>query len=120
MCCYDNARVFVNGAAGTAGSVGLVSHMPVLRLGGLTGYGFFAGQLDDVHISRIVRYTGNFTPPSAPLTADANTLALYLFDEGSGQTTSDASGNGRHLTLGRTADVDGADPQRVASTTLGR
>lgn len=119
---YDsgNARVFVNGIAGTSSSVGMVSHMPVLRLGGITGYGFFAGQIDDVRISRIVRYAGSFTPPSAPLTEDADTIALYVFDEGSGQTVSDASGNGYHLMLGRNAGTDSADPQRVGSTAPGR
>ena len=115
-----NARVFVNGVAGSTASVGTVSHMPALRLGGLSGYGFFAGQIDDVRISRIVRYTGDFMPPSAPLSADADAIALYLFDEGSGQTAYDASGNGYHLTLGRSAGVDSADPQRVVSSAPGR
>ncbi len=119
---YENGsgRVFVNGVAGSTASVGTVSHMPALRLGGLSGYGFFAGQIDDVRISRIVRYTGDFMPPSAPLSADADAIALYLFDEGSGQTAYDASGNGYHLTLGRSAGVDGADPLRVTSSAPGR
>ncbi len=119
---YENGsgRVFVNGVAGSTASVGTVSHMPALRLGGSSGYGFFAGQIDDVRISRIVRYTGDFMPPSAPLSADADAIALYLFDEGSGQTAYDASGNGYHLTLGRSAGVDGADPQRVTSSAPGR
>ncbi|MFQ3632406.1 LamG-like jellyroll fold domain-containing protein, partial [Roseiflexus sp.] len=119
---YDsgNARVFVNGVARPSGAVGTVSHMPVLRLGGLNGYGFFAGQIDDVRVSRIVRYTGDFIPPSAPLTADADAIALYEFDEGNGQTAYDASASGYHLTLGRNSGVDSADPQRVASTAPGR
>ncbi len=119
---YDsgNVRVFVNGVAGPSGAVGTVSHMPVLRLGGLNGYGFFAGQLDDVRVSRIVRYTGDFIPPSAPLTADADAIALYVFDEGSGQTAYDASASGYHLTHGRNSGVDSADPQRVTSTAPGR
>ncbi len=119
---YDsgNARVFVNGVARPSGAVGPVSHMPVLRVGGLNGYGFFAGQIDDVRVSRIVRYTGDFIPPSAPLTADADAIALYEFDEGNGQTAYDASASGYHLTLGRNSGVDSADPQRVASTAPGR
>ncbi len=46
-----------------------------------------------------MRYTSNFTPSSTPFTTDANTIALYHFDEGSGTTTADASGNGYTLGL---------------------
>ena len=52
----------------------------------------FSGWLTNVRLSRVIRYTQNFTPPSAPFTPDADTVALYLFDEGSGLTLHDSSG----------------------------
>ncbi len=55
-------------------------------------YPSFSGWVDEVRISNIVRYTGNFTPPSAPFTPDGNTVGLYHFDEGGGTTVLDASG----------------------------
>ncbi len=47
-------------------------------------YPSYSGYLDEVRISNVVRYSANFTPPSAPFTPDANTVALYHFDEGIG------------------------------------
>ena len=116
---YDGttARVFVNGSPGPAATIGAITQGPSFRIGGFPGYGFFNGDVDDVRISNVVRYTGTFTPPSSTsLTTDANTRAFYRFNEGSGQTTADASGNGYNLTLGTTANADSADPAWVAST----
>jgi hypothetical protein len=47
-------------------------------------------------VSKVVRYTGTFTPATA-FSADADTLALYLCNEGSGTTLVDASGNSRDI-----------------------
>jgi hypothetical protein len=69
-----------------------------------------------VRVSSGVRYTANFTRPTAPFATDGTTLALYLLDATSGQTAADGSGNGRTLTLGTTAGADTADPLWVAST----
>ena len=116
---YDGttARVFVNGVPGPEATIGAITQGPFFRIGGFPGYGFFNGDVDDVRISNVVRYTGTFTPPSSTsLTTDANTRAFYRFNEGSGQTTADASGNGYNLTLGTTANADSADPTWVAST----
>ncbi len=112
----STAQVFVNGAPGSTATIGAITQGPFLRIGGLAGYGFFTGDLDDVRISNVARYTGTFTPPSAALPADTNTRALYRFDEGAGQTTADASGNGYTLTLGATGGADSADPLWVTST----
>ena len=49
--------------------------------------------LDDVRISNIARYSATFTPPTAPLTSDANTLDLWNLDEGTGTTTTGVNGN---------------------------
>ncbi|MDW8396855.1 MAG: LamG-like jellyroll fold domain-containing protein, partial [Anaerolineae bacterium] len=55
-------------------------------------YPSFSGWVDEVRLSNVVRYTSNFTPPSAPFTPDANTVGLYHFDEGSGTLVQDSSG----------------------------
>lgn len=49
----------------------------------------FDGVISDLRVSSIARYsTETFTPP-ALLSADANTLALWRLDEGTGITLSD-------------------------------
>ncbi len=50
-------------------------------------------------------------PQQCTLCRDVNTVALWHFDEGSGQAISDASGWGHHLTLGPTDAVEVEDPQ---------
>ncbi|WP_298866587.1 LamG-like jellyroll fold domain-containing protein [uncultured Gimesia sp.] len=54
---------------------------------------FFHGIIDEVRISNIARYTKDFTPTKR-FETDKNTMALYHFDEGSGDVLKDASGNG--------------------------
>ncbi|WP_322815062.1 LamG domain-containing protein [Chloroflexus sp.] len=57
----------------------------------VTGSRYFNGWLDDLRLSNIVRYSGAFARPTAPHALDANTVALYRFDEGSGTTINDAT-----------------------------
>ncbi|MGQ0601612.1 MAG: LamG domain-containing protein [Anaerolineales bacterium] len=45
-------------------------------------YPSYNGHFDELRISNIRLYTGNFTRPSAPFTTNANTMALYHFDTG--------------------------------------
>ncbi|HET9221878.1 MAG TPA: LamG-like jellyroll fold domain-containing protein, partial [Roseiflexaceae bacterium] len=110
------ARVYVNGNAGSATAVGAITQGPWFRLGGLAAYSFFSGQIDEVRLSKSVRYSGAFTPPATRFATDGSTLALYHLDAGSGQTVADSSGNGYNLTLGTGSGSDSADAVWVTST----
>jgi serine/threonine protein kinase len=56
---------------------------------------YFHGNMDEFRISNSVRYTNSFTPE--PIFAkDADTVALYHFDEGQGEVLGDSSGNNHH------------------------
>jgi formylglycine-generating enzyme required for sulfatase activity len=55
----------------------------------------FGGIVAEVRVSRVVRYTMDFTPQRR-LEPDRDTIALYHFDEGEGNVAHDASGNGNH------------------------
>ena len=56
--------------------------------------------VDEVRISDSVRVTGaTYTVPTGPYTSDANTLALWHFNEGSSTAAADSSANGNDLTL---------------------
>jgi concanavalin A-like lectin/glucanase superfamily protein/galactose oxidase-like protein/Big-like domain-containing protein/purple acid phosphatase-like protein/Kelch motif protein len=60
---------------------------------------YFNGLIDEVRISNVVRYTASFAPQTSNFSPDANTVALYHLDEGSGTTTADASGHNYTGTL---------------------
>jgi hypothetical protein len=53
---------------------------------------FFYGWMDELRISNTIRYTRGFTPVYARFVPDANTLALYHFDEGIGDLLTDNAG----------------------------
>ncbi|GAB4121083.1 MAG: hypothetical protein Fur005_24710 [Roseiflexaceae bacterium] len=118
---YDgtNARVYVNGNQGTSANLRTLAPAGVLRVGGLGGFAFFNGQMDKLRISSVVRYTAAFTAPGR-FSSDVSTLALYHFDEGSGQVANDSSANVYHLSLGTSTGVDTADPGWISSTAPGR
>jgi hypothetical protein len=78
----------------------------------------FNGQIDEFRISNTARYAGNFTPQTIEFSVDGSTVALYHFDEGSGQTTADATGN-FNAVLGATAAVEpSADPSWATGSIL--
>jgi len=51
----------------------------------------FSGWIDEIRLSNVLRYSDNSERPSAPFTSDVNTVALYHFDEGSGDIINDTS-----------------------------
>lgn len=53
----------------------------------------FRGWIDELRISRTLRYSGNFSVPAQAFQNDSNTAALYHFDEGSGNDVIDSIGN---------------------------
>ncbi len=58
-----------------------------------TLYPAFSGWIDEVRLSRTLRYTANFTVPTAFFLTDANTVALFHFNEGTGDMVKDVSGH---------------------------
>ncbi len=57
-----------------------------------TAFPSYSGFLDEIRLSSIARYGTPFTPPNAPFSTDGDTVALYRFDEGRGDTLNDNSG----------------------------
>lgn len=54
----------------------------------------FSGWVDELRISRVLRYaSATYTVPTAAFVLDANTAALYHFDEGTGNTIVDVNAN---------------------------
>ena len=55
----------------------------------------FDGVIDQARVSKTLRYTQDFAVPDV-LQSDANTMALFQFDEGRGARLGDSSGNKHH------------------------
>lgn len=71
----------------------------VLGAVGYSGYSdFLAGELDEVRLSTVQRYTANFVPQRR-FVADAATYGLWHFDSGQGAVALDSSANKRHFAL---------------------
>jgi len=94
-------QLFIDGHL--AGKTPLLGNLGVVASGSLLGgiaenleeWKPFDGVIDEVRISKIARYDQNFTP--APrFEADADTLSVYHFDEGTGEELKDSSGNNHH------------------------
>lgn len=80
------------------------------------GSAALVGTLDEIRISSVRRYKQDFQP-QGPLTADADTLALYHCDEGEGGTLRDCSGKNHHGKIVGAKWVKGGagnDPERAA------
>jgi hypothetical protein len=51
----------------------------------------YNGYLDEIRVSTVIRYTENFQPPIGPFSTDGQTVGLYHFDEGFGNSITDLS-----------------------------
>lgn len=56
-----------------------------------SAYPSYSGFIDEVRVSRIVRYTANFMRPGSPFNPDSNTVGLYHLNEGTGTLIGDSS-----------------------------
>lgn len=94
----DSLRLFIDGElrASAPSTMPLLSGDQLLVLGngsenGLnSSYEGFHGMIDEVRISLNERYTENFETPTEPFELDEYTLALWHFDEGSGDVAANA------------------------------
>lgn len=113
----NTGRIYVDGIDRT--TVVSLSGLPyqtntqTLDFGRRNASNYFPGIVEEVRLSNIARYSANFTPSKVPFTTDANTVALYHFNERDGQTIYDSSANANNGTLGATSSVSTDDPLRV-------
>jgi hypothetical protein len=91
-----SATFFLNGQLVETQQIAYEASGKNIRIGALPSLGpYFAGRIDEVRISKGVRYTQDFTP-SDRFNDDDNTLALYHFAEDHGDELRDSSGNRHH------------------------
>ena len=69
--------------------------LPKQHLGKLFLGARFCGRMDEWRISKVARYDNDFSPP-ARYEPDADTVALFHFDDGDGDRLRDSSGNNHH------------------------
>lgn len=95
---YDNniVRIFVGGTLDvslTIGADNLTQTSSAFTIGSANDESdFMNGALDEIRISQVARYTGNFSPATS-FVVDSDTVTYWKFNEGSGTTARDATGN---------------------------
>jgi len=119
----DSMRIFIDGVhtAAIQSDISLLGGTMAMALGNGAEdlwndrYEAFRGMIDEVRISVVERYTTDFELPTEPYVSDALTLALWHFDEGSGEVAADASGNGFTGSLGGFDSEGNPDPASAPS-----
>lgn len=79
--------------------------------------GFFDGSLDEVRVFSSARTSDQIWSDmhTHRLGVTSGLVGEWTFDEGSGQTSADASGTGNAVMLGANGSADGADPAWISS-----
>jgi Concanavalin A-like lectin/glucanases superfamily/Lamin Tail Domain/Secretion system C-terminal sorting domain len=98
----DSMRIFIDGkkVAAIESTVPLLGGNQTIAIGNGAAdlwndrFEGFRGMIDEVRFSVVERYTSDFTLQTSPFETDNLTLALWHFDEGSGDTAADVTGNG--------------------------
>ncbi|MDQ3987059.1 MAG: hypothetical protein M3280_11270, partial [Actinomycetota bacterium] len=112
---YDNGSsdrfaMFFDGAesasfTGISFSPGLSNNGSPFEVGALGGASAWDDWVDEFRVSDTVRYSGSYTVPTAPFSSDANTRALWHFEDACSTSLTDSSGNGNTLTALNGASV---------------
>ncbi len=102
-------QLFVGGKSSLRSPVKLEAQSAEQELSDFLFGAGFQGLIDTVRISKTARYRNDFVP-AANLPTDQDTLALYHFDEGSGDVLKDSSGNNHHGQIGGAKWVNLDDP----------
>ena len=74
---------------------------------------FFKGRIDEIRISKVRRYETNFTVPTAAFTSDTDTVALWHFDETSGNIALDSSDTPQHFMYQATGSLSEVKTDQV-------
>ncbi|MDF1752015.1 MAG: hypothetical protein P1U89_04475 [Verrucomicrobiales bacterium] len=91
-------RIYINGKAGKYTPDSLPGNFPRFAPTRFRTGSSFDGSIDELRLSKVMRYLDDFTPPSRKraLEADEDTLALFHFD---GDTLAESIGDGVTVTL---------------------
>jgi hypothetical protein len=118
---YDGTRANVY-AGGTGTSTGTLGSLPFtpsygVQVGGPT---LFTGNLADLRVSNVARYTGStYTVPTAPFATDSSTLLLLKSLAGQTGTTLQVQGRGLNaVSMGATRSVQSYPPAPMSSYLL--
>lgn len=111
----DSAKVFApNCAISSQNPQKLIIAKYPANTGGIDGF-YYPGAVDETRISNSVRYSQNFTPPTAPFASDNSTVGLWHFDG----DTLDSSGHSFHFAnVGTIGYVNVEYPPPVTPTAL--
>jgi hypothetical protein len=82
-------------------------------------YPSYNGWLDELRISTVIRYTNSFARPAAAFASDADTAALYHFDEGAGDVIGDSAFGGASPGLRRFGGAGTPGPAWSEETPFG-
>jgi hypothetical protein len=81
--------------ASTYGEAGDALRTPSIGASAVQSAFAFAGTIDEIRISRVARYESAQFVPQRRFSADADAIALFHLDEGSGDTADDVAGGHR-------------------------
>jgi hypothetical protein len=89
-------RLYVDGVSTSSWADTTAYDAKGLCIGGdISGSARFTGWMDELRVSKVARYTANFTPHTTPHVRDADTVYLFHFDDGHGsQVLKDDSRSG--------------------------